>query len=192
MAKTTFRNKNLRNRVTVIQEQPKLDRLGRAGARLKLDRMLLAVHGQTTQEWQKLNEEERAVLRQIASEEDPAWGLSHQADAIGALGEMQDKGSLLLLGEIARNARGDVRLQIAATHALGEIGGNQVKPVLRSLLEARAPEVRAQAARALAKTGTSADLAVLESLAKEDKTFAGEVAKDAVALLRTRLQRGAG
>jgi HEAT repeat protein len=191
MPKTTIRNKKLRSSVTVIQERPRLDQLGRAGARLKLDLKLLAVHGQTTQEWQKLSEEERSVLRQIAREEDPAWGLTHQADAISVLGLMQDKGSLLLLSEIARSARADVRLQVAATHALGEIGGNQVKSVLHALLKAKAPEVRAQAARALAKTGTAADLAVLESLAKEDKSFAGDVAKDAITLLRTRLEGGA-
>src|SRR5574337_508752 len=169
MAKSTVRNKNLRSRVTLIQERPNLDRLGRAGARLKLDLLLLAVHGQTTAEWQKLNEEECEVLRQIAREEDPAWGLSHQADAIGALGELRDKGSLLLLGEIARDTRADVRLQIAATHSLGEIGGDQVRPVLRTLLGAKAPEVRAQAAKALAKTGDRADLAVLQSFARDDK-----------------------
>lgn len=190
MAKTTVRNKNLRSRVTVIREQPKLHRLGKAGARLKLDFMLLAVHGQTVSEWQKLNEEERDVLRQIAREEDPAWGLSHQTDAIGALGEMRDKGSLLQLSEIARDTRADVRLQIAATHALGEIGGDQVTSVFRSLLQAKAPEVRAQAAKALAKTGTQADIAVLEFFTRKDKTFARDVARDAVALLRTRLQRG--
>jgi HEAT repeat protein len=191
MPKSTIRNKRLRSSVTVIQERPKLDRLGRAGARLKLDLMLLAVHGHTTQEWQKLTEEERVVLRQIAREEDPAWGLTHQADAISALGQMRDKGSLLLLSEIARNARTDMRLQVAATHALGEIGGNQMKSVLHALLKAKASEVRAQAARALAKAGTAADLAVLESLAKEDKSFAGDVAQDAITLLRTRLQGGA-
>jgi len=188
MPKTTYRNKNLRNPVTVIREQPRLDKLGRAGARLKLDQMLLAVHGQTTNQWQKLSEEERSVLRKIASEEDTAWGVSHQADAIGALGEMQDKSSLLLLSEIARNTRGDVRLQIAAIHSMGEIGGDQVIPVLRTLLKARKPEVRAQAVRALAKTGSGADLSVMESLAAEDKTFVSGVAKDAVRLLRARLQ----
>jgi len=189
MSKTTIRNKNLRHPITVIKELPRLERLGRAGARLKLDLMLLAVHGQTTQQWQKLNEEDRAVLRQIAREEDPAWGVSHQADAIGALGVMQDKGSLLLLSEIARNVRADVRLQIAAIHAMGEIGGSQVLPVLRSLLDAKAAEVRSQAARALAKTGSGEDLAILEGLAKEDKTYVGEAARNAIKLLRTRLQR---
>jgi HEAT repeat protein len=192
MTKRTIRNKNLRHPVTVIREGPRLEGYGRAGARLKLDLMLDTVHGHTTQQWQKLNEEERAVLRQIAGEADPALGVSRQADAIGALGKLRDKASLLLLREIAQNARSDERLQITATHAMGEIGSRQVVPVLRSLLKARASEVRAQAAQALAKTGSSADLVMLEALAKEDKTYAGEAARDALKLLRTRLQRETG
>jgi len=187
--KTIVRNKNLRGHVQVIKETPNLDELGRAGIRLKLDQMLLAVHGQTTAKWQKLSEVEREVLRQMAREEDPAFGLSHQSDAIGAIGKTGDKGSLLLLSEIASDARAEMRLQIAATHAMGEIGGTQVISALRSLLKAKAPEVRAQAARALAKNGTGGDLRVLESFVQKDKTFAAEVARDAVVLLRSRLQQ---
>ena len=80
--KTIVRNKNLRGHVQVIKETPNLDELGRAGIRLKLDQMLLAVHGQTTAKWQKLSEVEREVLRQMAREEDPAFGLSHQSDVV--------------------------------------------------------------------------------------------------------------
>src|SRR5688572_7269490 len=151
MAKSTVRNKRLRQPVTIVTERPRLERLGEAGARLKLDLMLTAVHGHTEAQWQKLNAEERAVLRQMAMEEDPELGLSHQANAIGALGQLRDPAALLVLSEVARSARADDRLRIQAVHALAEIGGDEVRPVLRSLLAAKPVEVRAQAARALAK-----------------------------------------
>lgn len=189
MAKTIVRNKNLRHPLTVIRERPRLERLGRAGARLKLDLMLTAVHGQTEAEWKKLNAMEREVLRQIAGEEDPALGLNHQANAIGALGQLRDPASLLLLTEIARAPRADERLKIQAVHALGEIGGDEVRPVLRSLLHVKATEVRAQAARALAKVGTAADLTALEAMAKAEKSYAGGVVREAAGLLRQRLER---
>jgi len=193
MAKsTTVRNKNLRYPVTVIKEQPPLKRLGRAGARLKLEQMLLAVHGQTEAEWRKLNEMEKDVLRQMAREEDPALGVSHQADAIGALGVMRDAPSLLLLSEIARASEADDRLRLAAVHALGEIGGDEVRPVLRSLLDSKATEVRAQAARALGKVGDAADLTVLDRMSKTDKTYAGGLARDASRLVRARMDRPSG
>jgi hypothetical protein len=188
MPETTVRNKNWRETITVIEEMPGLDNLGKAGARLKLDLMLAATHGHSERDWQRLNAEEREVLRQMAREEDPAWGVSHQADAIGALGQLRDQAAQLQLGDLARNSRADLRLQIAATHALGEIGGEQVRPLLRELLEARSPEVRAQAALGLVKTGTAADLAALEMRLDQDQTFAADVAREAVEALSTRLK----
>jgi HEAT repeats len=187
MASRTVKNKNLRSPVTVVEERPRLESLGKAGARLKLDLMLLAHHGQPPREWQKLTPEEMNILRVIASEEDPAWGVTHQADAIGALAEARDSSGLLLLAETARNARADLRLQIAATYALGEIGGGEARKVLRGLLDAKRPEVRAQAATGLMKTGGATDLISLERLAERDQTFAGDAAREAVSALRRRL-----
>lgn len=187
MPTRTVKNKRLRSPVTVVEERPRLEALGKAGARLKLDLMLLAHHGQPPQRWQKLTPEEQDVLRMIASEEDPGWGVSHQADAIGALGESGAKSALLVLGELARDTRTDLRVQIAATYALGEVGGPEVRGVLRGLLGSKAPEVRAQAATGLLKTGGAADLVSLERLAERDQTFAGDAAREAAAALRRRL-----
>jgi HEAT repeat protein len=171
----------------VIREQPDLGKMGRAGMRLKLERMLLSVEGVPRQEWEKLNDEEREVLRQIARVPDLQWGVTHQADAIGALAALHDQGALLQLSQLALDERVDMRLQIAATHALGEIGGEAVRPSLLKLLSARRPEVRAQAAQAMAKVGTAADVVMLDSVAQSDKSFAGQVAGKAAASLRTRL-----
>jgi HEAT repeat protein len=188
MDESVVRNDNLRSDVTVIEETPDLDRLGKAGARLKVDRMLMAHHGQPAEAWQRLSADERDVLRQIAVEEDSELGISHQADAIGALAEMRDEGSLLLLSKLARDQRADTRIQIAATYALGEIGGDQVRSELRDLLRASAPEVRAQAVYGLAKAGTGADLIELEAIAERDQTFVRDIARRAGEALRARIR----
>jgi hypothetical protein len=187
MTQKVIRNKHLRSPVTVIQESTGLDQAGRAGVRLKLDMMLSAAHGHTPGEWARLSGEERAVLRKIAAEEDRAWGVSHQADAIGALGELGDRAALLQLGETARNRRADPLVRIAATHALGRIGSGQAVPVLHDLLADTVPEVRAQAAVALGTVGGAGEVARLDELGRQDRTFVGTVAKDAATALRNRL-----
>jgi len=176
--------------VTVIEEMQDLDQLGPAGTRLKLDLMLSMHHGPTSRDWARLSRDDRLVLRKVADEEDPAWGLSHQADAIGALGEMGDRGSIMQLSETARDRRTDPLLRIAATHSLGRIGTDQALPVLRELLDATVPEVRAQAAVGLMTAGRAADVVPLEDAGKRDRTFAGTVAKNAAEVLRRRLGLG--
>jgi hypothetical protein len=187
MPERVIRNKHLRSPVTVIEESRGVDEAGRAGIRLKLDIMLTAVHGHTPREWARLSGEERAVLRKIASDGDPAWGLSHQADAIGALGELGDRAALLQLTETARNRRADPLLRIAATHAMGRIGSKQALAALRDLLKDTVPEVRAQAALGLGTVGGAGEVAGLEEAGRRDRTFAGTVAKDAADALRNRL-----
>jgi HEAT repeat protein len=187
MAETVIRNRNLRTSVTIIQESPALEGKTKASARLKIDLMLLALHGQPERAWGRLNLEERQVLREVARQPDPAWGATHQTAAIGALAEAHDKAALLQLSEMARGRGSDLRVQVAATYAIGEIGGEQVRSVLYELLDAQAPEVRVQAAIALAKTGSAADLLHLQLLSEDDQTFVGEVAREAIDILRTRI-----
>lgn len=187
MSETVVKNENYRTDVTVIEETVQLEKFGKAGARLKLDQMLMAHHGQPAEDWQRLDNEERDVLRRIAAEGDPEFDVNLQANAIGALAEMRDEGALLLMSKLARDARSDTRLQVAATYALGEIGGPQVVSELRSLLEAKAPEVRAQAVYGLAKVGTEADLLQLDLLADRESTFVKDIARNAVDALRSRI-----
>jgi HEAT repeat protein len=182
----TIRNRNFSHPVTVVQRRPDLDRLGNAGIRMKLDLALSAPEGLTDQAARRLRPEELSVLRKMASATDPARGVPHQAAAIGALAQAADRGSLLTLSEVARSAA-DARVAVAASYALGEIGGPEAAVVLRDLLGAKATEVRAQAARALAKVGGAGDLAVLERFVSREKTFAGDVARSAADVLRGRL-----
>lgn len=188
MPESVIKNENLRHDVTVIEEMPDLDQFGRAGIRLKLDMMLSAVHGVSVREWQRLSADEHDVLRLIAREEDPAWGVSHQVDAIGALAESGDEGALLQLSDLARNAQADMRIRIAATYALGEIGGPQVRPVLRELLQVQQPEVRAQAALGLGKAGDPSDLITLELLHDADETLVSGMAMRAIDALNVRFR----
>jgi HEAT repeat protein len=188
MPQRVVKNARLRSPVTVIEEAPDLSRFGRAGIRMKLDSLLSTIEGRTARDWRGLSAEEREVLRLIAREEDPAWGVSHQVDAIGALAELRDEGALLQLSQTAQDGRADLRLRVAATYALGAIGGDAIRPVLHALLKARAPEVRAQAAKSLARAGGAADVAALETLAGRDQTFVGEVARNAAEALQARLR----
>lgn len=188
MSETVIKNENYRTDVTVIEETIPLDKMGKAGARLKLDQMLLAHHGQPAEEWQRLTIEERGVLRQIAVEGDPEIGVTLQMNAIGALAEMRDEGALLLISKLARDGQLDTRVQVAATNALGEIGGPQVVSELRSLLDAKAPEVRAQAVYGIAKVGTEADVLQLDLLAERDTTFVKDIARNALDALQSRIE----
>lgn len=188
MPERLIRNKNLRSSVAVIKEQPDLNALGRAGRRLKIDGLLMSAHGQTETTWRRLKGPDLEILRQIARKEDPAMGVSHQMSAIDALGQVKDKAALLQLSELSQNRRADLRLRLSATHSLGLIGGEQARPVLRGLLKDKTDEVRAVAAVSLGRAGRASDLAALEALAKEDKTFVKDVAQKAAVGLETRLR----
>src|SRR5262245_22549317 len=96
---SVVKNPNLWHAVEVIREWPALDALGKAGARMKLDVLLLKPEGRTPDETDGLDEEDLAVLREMATEADPAFGVTHQTAAIGALSERIDSGALLLLAD---------------------------------------------------------------------------------------------
>lgn len=187
MPTQTIKNENLRSPVTVIEEMPDLDKLGKAGMRLKLDTLLMLHHGPSEEDLNKLTGEDIAMLRQMAREPDAMRGIDHQIRALGVLGALQDRGALLQIGDLARNAKSDMRLRIAATSALGEIGDPQAVDVLRTLVTDKVAEVKMQAIKAIANVGTSADVAVLERLTQTDKSFVGELAGKAAGNLRTRL-----
>lgn len=186
-SETVIRNANYRHPITVITERPDLDGHGRAGARLKLDLMLSAPEGVTEQQLADLTEDERVVLRKMASEPDPKHGVPRQAAAIGALSQMRDRESLLQVAELARDASLDRRIRISATHALGQIGGPHVASVLRGLLDSDLSAVRAQAARGLVRVGGVADIAAVDRVAASDDPVASSVAATAAVALRSRL-----
>ncbi len=184
---SVIRNANHRHPVTIITERIDLDAHGRAGARLRLDLMLSAPEGVTEQQLADLSDDERVVLRKIASEPDPKLGVPRQTAALGALAQLQDREALLQVADQARDAGLDPRVRIAATHALGRIGGPQVPEVLRGLLDSDLPRVRAQAARGLARVGGLADVAAVERLASSSDPVASSMATSAAAALRNRL-----
>lgn len=186
-SETVIRNANYRYPITVITEYPDLDAHGRAGARLKLDLMLSAPEGVTEQQLEALSIDEREVLRKMAAEPDPKHGVPRQTAAIGALSQLRDRDSLLQVADLARDSGLDRRVRIAATHALGEIGGPQVAPVLHGLLDADLSAVRAQAARGLARVGGVADIAAIDLVAESDDAIASSAAASAAAALRSRL-----
>lgn len=186
-SETVVRNANYRHPLTVVVERPDLDAHGRAGARLKLDLMLSAPEGVTDQQLEDLSDDERVVLRKMASEPDPKLGVPRQTAALGALAQLKDRESLLQMAELARNGGVDRRVRIAATHALGRIGGPQVPQVLRGLLTSDLPQVQAQAARGLAQVGGLADLAAIDRVAGADDPVASSVAGQAASALRSRL-----
>lgn len=187
MTERTIRNRNNRYPVTAIEERPDLSELGMAGARLSVELMLSAPEGVSDRTLRRMKEAENEALRKIASEEDRARGIQLQKTAIGAIGQLRDQGSALLLARLVERIDLDPRVTSEAIAALSEVGGSGVREVLLETLEGRSPEVRAQAALALSKVGLVADVGVLENLAEEDDSYVGEVAKGAARALRDKL-----
>lgn len=184
---TTTRNRNLRSPVTLITEKADLSRLGRAGARYRLDQMLASVHGVPDAEWRRLDADERAVLRRIAREPGPPEQEKARAGAISALGVARDAAALPLMLQAAGDGGAPLRVRIAAAGALAELGDDQALPALRVLVRSGPPELRARAAHGLRELGTAVDLAQLDAAAEEDDGFAGEAARDAAESVRARL-----
>jgi HEAT repeat protein len=154
---------------------------------MKLDLLLLKPEGMTPEDLEALRDDEIEILRTMATREDPAFGVTHQVAAIGALGERMDAGSLLLFTDLARDRTADDRVRIAAIHALGEIGGPAVDTVVGQLVREKRLSIRAQAVRVLAKVGTAADIARLEQAAGESDEPVASLAGRAADALRARL-----
>jgi HEAT repeat protein len=188
--RTVVRNPRFRHSVEVVREWPDLDALGNAGARMKLDLLLLKPEGLTPEDCEALTDDEIEVLRAMATREDPTFGVTHQVAAIGALAETGDAGALLLLADRARDRAADDRVRIAAIHALGEIGGAAVDTVVGQLIREKQPSIRTQAVLALAKVGTAADIAKLEQVADEGDDLVAPLARKAADTLRARVGLG--
>jgi HEAT repeat protein len=188
--RTVVENPRLWHAVEVVREWPDFDATGRASARMRLDVMLLQPEGMTPEDREALRDDEVQVLRLMATQADPAFGVTHQVAAIGALAENGDTGALLLLAELARKRVTDERVRIAAINALGEIGGPGVDSVVRDLIRDRQPSIQLQAVWALAKVGTAADVSTLEELIREGDDQVAPVARRAAQALRLRMGMG--
>jgi hypothetical protein len=184
--RTVVENPNFRHPVEVVREWPDLDGLGAAGARMKLDLLLSKPEGMTPEDQEALGDADVEVLRTMAAREDPELGLTHQAAAIGALGERGDLGALLLLAERARDRAADDRIRVAAIHALGEIAGPGVDAVVRELVADKQAGIRVQAIRVLAKVGTAADISILEQVAAERDGVVAPLARQVSEVLSAR------
>jgi HEAT repeat protein len=184
---TFTRNANLRSPITTVVGTEDLTRLGRAGARYRLEQMLGAVHGLPDADWRKLDGEERAVLRRIARETGRPHGEKTRAAALCALGIARDPAALPLLMQAAGDGGAPLRVRISAAGALAELGDEQALPVLLGLVRGGPPELRARAAYGLRTLGTAAELAHLDAVVEADTTFAGEAARDAASAVRARL-----
>lgn len=182
-----IRNRNYRYPVTVVEERPDLAALGLAGARLALELMLSAPEGVPSHKLRRLKPAENAALRKVASADDPAYGIMLQKAALGALGQVGDEGAALMMARLAQRPDVDLRVKSEAIAALGEVGGDGARDVLRDVIETGQPETKAQAALALTKLGTVADVGLLEAVAEADESFVGEIARSAALTLREKL-----
>ena len=182
-----IKNRNYRYPVSVVVERPDLLELGDAGARLNVELMLSAPEGVPSRRLRRLGAAERSALRKIAAEEDPARGILLQKAALGALGQVKDHAASLVIARLAQSPAVDMRVRAEAIASLAEIGGEGTREFMLDVIESGQPEDRAQAALALAKLGTVADVGLLEAIAETEDTFVGKLAGRAATTLREKL-----
>jgi cyclophilin family peptidyl-prolyl cis-trans isomerase/HEAT repeat protein len=106
------------------------------------------------------------LLRQLAQ----TPGRYTRAFAARGLGAQKDAASVPLLQTMVEQARGDVPITVAAIRALGEIGAPEAAPaVVAVLANAKAdPNVRVEAAAALARMKNDVAVPALQDLVTDD------------------------
>jgi HEAT repeat protein len=182
-------NPKLWHSVATIREWPDLESLGAAGARMLLDSLLSKPEGITPEDLAGLRDIDVDVLRSMATREDPTFGITHQARAIGALAERHDAGSALILAERARDGTEDDRIRIAAIHALGVIGAPGADGVVRDLAAGKPSSVRTQAIKALANLGSMSDVGMLEQIGAAGDEGGAAAAQRAIEVLQAKADR---